>query len=283
MNIREIEAKSILTKSPVHHGYTANPYAGCEHCCVYCYARYLKDWTGHENEQWGEYLDVKHWKPLSDKQKAKLKGAEIFISSATDPYQDAELQYGRTRDLLEQLLGAEANVLVVTKSKNVLRDWDLLKELDATVGLSINTLDENFKYHMDRGSSIAERFSTLKELKSHGVRTVCFVSPIFPGVTDVPGIIEHATGVCDAVWIEHLVLNGDYKGPVLYYIRTHYPEYYEYYDRIFNKGELDLWWQFDDYIERWCKENKYEYAYSKFPKEHRDRPTVSNFRGHKGR
>lgn len=283
MKIQTIQAKNILTKSPVHHGYTASPYAGCQHNCMYCYAQYLKDWTGHEQDRWGEYIDVKDWSPLTEKQKNKLHGAEIFISSATDPYQPIEHQYLRTRRLLEELVGVGAEVLIVTKSVNVLRDWDLFEKLNATVALSINTLDEGFKSDMDNASTIEERIKALETLHNKGIHAVCFVSPIFPAITDIPAIIEAVTGKCDAVWIEHLVLNGDYKGPVLYYIKTHYPEYYEYYDRIFNKGELDLWWQFDDYMEQWCIENGYKYQYGKFPKEHRDRPTISNFRGHKGK
>lgn len=283
MQIREKTVKSILTKSPVHGGYTASPYAGCAHNCLYCYAKYLKDWTGHDNEQWGEYIDVKYWEPLTEKQKSKLHGAEIFISSATDPYQPAEIKYGRTRALLEELIGTEANILVVTKSNLVVKDIELFKKLDATVALSINTLDESFRSDMDKSSTVKAKLCTLNTLHKNGVHTVCFISPIFPGITDAPAIIKEVTGKCDAVYLEHLVLCPPYKGPVLYYIKTRYPNYYSYYDRIFNKGELDLWWQFDNYMEQWANENGYRYAYKKFPKEHRERPTLTNFRGHKGK
>ena len=142
MEIRKKEVKSILTKSPVHNGYTANPYAGCVHNCLYCYAKYLPDWTGHEGERWGEYVDVKYWPPLTEKQKKGLHGKSIFISSATDPYQDLEAEFGRTHALLEELRGTGAEILVVTKSCNVVWDAAILKDLNATVALSINTLDE---------------------------------------------------------------------------------------------------------------------------------------------
>lgn len=284
MKIQTIQAKNILTKSPVHGDFTASPYAGCVHNCVYCYAQYLKDWTGHENEEWGEYIDVKEWEPPTPKQKEHWRGKSVFISSATDPYQPVEMKYRRTRALLEQLVGLDMDVSIITKSALVLRDIDIFKELNATVALSINTLDEGFKNDMDKASSIEDRIKALDTLHKEGVHSVCFISPIFPGITNVPEIIEEMTGVCDAVWIEHLVLNGDYKGPVLYYVKTHYPEYYSFYDEIFNKGNLDLWWEFDDYMDEWCAENGYEYQYGKFPKEHHDLfPTVSNFRGHKGK
>lgn len=283
MRVNEKQVKSILTKSPVHHGYTASPYAGCAHNCLYCYAKYLPDWTGHEGERWGEYVDVKNWQPLTEKQKSKLRGKSIFISSATDPYQPIESEYRRTRTLLEELRGTEADILVVTKSALVLRDWELLKELNAKVAFSVNTLDEKFKADMDLASSIEDRVRTMKILHDQKVYTVCFVSPTFPGITDAPAIIKEVTGKCDEVYLEHLVLQNPYKGPVLYYIRTKYSNLYSYYDRIFNKGELDLWWQWDDYMEEWCRENRYEYSYEHFSKEHRDRPVVCNFRGHKGK
>lgn len=283
MIIREIEAKSIMTKSPVHGDYTANPYGGCQHNCLYCYAQYLKDWTGHEEERWGSYIDVKNWNPPTEKQKDQWRGKSVFISSATDPYQPIEAEYGRTRKLLKELVGLDMDVSIITKSDLAVTDAGLFKELNATVAFSINTLDDQFQQDMDKASCIQMRIAAMEALHRNGVHTVCFISPIFPGITDVPAIIKAVTGKCDAIWIEHLVLNGDYKGPVLYYVRTHYPECYWIYDRVFNKKDLQLWWDFDDYMQEWCKDNGYEYKYGKFPKEHRDHPTVSNFRGHKGK
>lgn len=283
MIVRKKEVKSILTKSPVHGNYTANPYAGCAHNCLYCYAKYLPEWTGHSGERWGEYLDVKYWEPLTEKQKKGLCGKSVFISSATDPYQDAEAEFGRTGELLKELRGTGAEITIVTKSCNVVWDAGLLKELHAKVALSINTLDEAFRADMDCGSTIGMRLAALEALHKNGVLTTCFISPIFPGITDAPAIIERVTGICDEVYLEHLVLQNPYKGPVLYYIRTKYPDLYPYYDRLFNKGQLDEWWQYDKYIEEWCKENGYEYSYNHFPKEHHGKPVVINFRGHKGK
>lgn len=283
MEIRKKKVKSILTKSPAHNGYTANPYVGCSHKCLYCYARYLPEWTGHEGERWGDYIDVKYWPPITDKVKKGLQGKSVFISSATDPYMDIEAEFGRTHALLKELKGTEANVLIVTKSCNVVWDIPLFKELNATVALSINTLDEDFKADMDCASSIEMRLAALEALHKSGVFTACFVSPVFPGITDAPALIGRATGICDEVYLEHLVLQNPYKGSVLFYIRTRYPSLYPYYDRLFNKGDLEEWWMWDDYMEEWCKENEYEYGYEHFPKKHRDKPVVINFRGHKGK
>ena len=82
--IREIEVKSVITKSnlPVSD-YSVNPYVGCTHGCRYCYASFMKRFTGHA-EPWGTFLDVKVWPEI--KNPKKYAGKELFIGSVTDPY-----------------------------------------------------------------------------------------------------------------------------------------------------------------------------------------------------
>ena len=142
--IREVETKNIMTKSslPVG-GYSVNPYVGCTHACKYCYASFMKRFTGH-TEEWGTFLDVKHWPEI--KNPKKYAGQRVVIGSVTDGYNPQEEQFGNTRKLLEQLIGSDADILICTKSDLVVRDIDLLKKLGrVTVSWSINTLDENFK------------------------------------------------------------------------------------------------------------------------------------------
>ena len=140
--IREVETKNIMTKSslPVG-GYSVNPYVGCTHACKYCYASFMKRFTGHK-EEWGTFLDVKHWPEI--KNPKKYAGQRVAIGSVTDGYNPQEEQFGNTRKLLEQLIGSDADILICTKSDLVVRDIDLLKKLGrVTVSWSINTLDEN--------------------------------------------------------------------------------------------------------------------------------------------
>ena len=196
--IREIKIKSVITKSnlPVCD-YSANPYIGCTHGCKYCYASFMKRFTGHE-EPWGEFLDVKHWPEI--KRPEQYAGREIFLSSVTDPYLPQEEQYGRTRALLEQLRGSGAKLSIATKSDLVLRDLDLISTFpEARVSWSVNTLDESFKDDMDSAVSIGRRLAAMKVFHDAGVRTTCFVSPIFPGITDVKAIIERAKGQCNLI------------------------------------------------------------------------------------
>ena len=146
--IRHIDTKSVISKTdlPVCD-YAANPYVGCTHACRYCYASFMKRFTGH-SEPWGTFLDVKHWPGIRDP--SRYAGAEIFIGSVTDPYNPQEAEFGRTRALLEQLRGSGAKLSIATKSDLVLRDLDLIREFpDARVSWSINTLDESFREDMD--------------------------------------------------------------------------------------------------------------------------------------
>ena len=176
--IRDVETKNIMTKStlPVG-GYSVNPYVGCTHGCKYCYASFMKRFTGH-TELWGTFLDVKHWPAI--KNPRKYAGQRVVIGSVTDGYLPQEEQFGNTRRLLEQLKGSGAEILICTKSDLVVRDIDLLKEMGkVTVSWSINTLDEGFKNDMDNAVSIQRRLDAMK--KSYDARnpTVCFFAPGF--------------------------------------------------------------------------------------------------------
>jgi hypothetical protein len=132
----------------------------------------------------------------------KYAGKEFFFGSVTDPYNPQEETYRRTRTLLEQLQGKcdGIKISIQTKSDLVLRDIDLIKTFpNARVGFSINTLDESFKNDMDRAVSIERRLAAMKKLHDEGVRTTCFISPIFPGITDVPAIIDRVKKQCNLV------------------------------------------------------------------------------------
>ena len=215
--IGEVETKNIMTKSslPVG-GYSVNPYVGCTHACKYCYASFMKRFTGH-TEEWGTFLDVKHWQAITNPK--KYAGQRIVIGSVTDGYNPQEEKFGNTRKLLEQLRGSGADILICTKSDLVVRDIDLLKELgQVTVSWSINTLDEDFRNDMDKAVSIERRIAAMKQVYDAGIRTVCFVSPVFPGITDFEAIFERVRDQCDLFWLENLNLRGGFKTTILDYI-----------------------------------------------------------------
>ena len=238
--IRKIEVKSVVTKSnlPVCE-YSVNPYVGCTHGCRYCYASFMKRFTGHA-EPWGGFLDVKHWPEI--KRPEKYAGKELFIGSVTDPYLPQEERYQRTRALLVQLQGSGAKISIATKSDLVLRDLDLIRTFpDARVSWSINTLDEAFQGDMDGAVSIERRLAAMKAFHSAGVRTTCFISPIFPGITDVKAVIDRAKAQCNLIWLENLNLRGSYKAVIMDYIREKHPQFLPLYQEIYSRNDRRYW------------------------------------------
>ena len=252
MIIREIQTKNPLTKSdlPVSD-YSLNPYLGCEHGCKYCYACFMKRFTGHE-EPWGSFVDVKYWKPLIHPE--RYAGKEVFLGSVTDPYQPAEEKYRRTRAVLEELRGSGVKLSIATKSDLVLRDLDLIQSFpEARVSWSINTLDERFKDDMDKAVSIGRRLAAMKAFHDAGVRTTCFISPIFPGITDVPAIIQRAKDDCNLIWLENLNLRGTFKPVILNYIREKRPELEPLYQKKKKKGSRGYWQALDEALRAYCE------------------------------
>ena len=234
--IGEVETKNIMTKSslPVG-GYSVNPYVGCTHACKYCYASFMKRFIGH-TEDWGTFLDVKYWQTIKNPE--KYASQRVVIGSVTDGYNPQEEKFGNTRKLLEQLRGSGADILITTKSDLVLRDIDLLKELgQVTVSWSINTLDEDFKNDMDQAVSIERRIAAMKQVYDAGIRTVCFVSPVFPGITDIEAIFERVKDQCDLFWLENLNLRGGFKKTIMDYIAEKHPELVPLDDEIYNKHD----------------------------------------------
>ncbi len=264
--IQEIQVKTVLTKSnlPVSD-YSVNPYVGCTHACKYCYASFMKRFTNHP-EPWGAFLDVKYWPEIKNPE--KYAGKELFISSVTDPYNPQEEKFRRTRALLEQLAGSGVRLSIQTKSDLVLRDMDLIREFpDARVGFSINTLDEDFRADMDSAVSIERRLAAMKELHDAGIRTTCFVSPIFPGITDVEAIIGRVKDQCNLIWLENLNLRGSYRSVILQYIREKYPKLYPLYEEIYIRGSRAYWEALDGRVRAYALQNGLEYV--------RDDDTVS--------
>ncbi len=244
MKIQEIEVKSVMTKSnlPVAD-FSVNPYVGCLHGCKYCYASFMKRFTNHP-EPWGEFIDVKYWPEI--KNARKYAGKEAFFGSVTDCYQPHEAKYKRTRALLEQLQGSGISISIATKSDLVLRDLDLIKTFpNARVSWSINTLDESFRKEMDVAVSIERRLEAMRQFYEAGVQTTCFISPIFPGITDVEAIIRKAKNYCNLVWLENLNLRGDYKGKILAWIHQNHPELDQLYYDIYTKKDRAYWMQLD--------------------------------------
>lgn len=262
--IRDVDTKNIMTKSslPVG-GYSVNPYVGCTHGCKYCYASFMKRFTGH-TEAWGTFLDVKRWPEIKNPQ--KYRGQRVVIGSVTDGYLPQEAWFRNTRKLLEQLKDSGAELLICTKSDLVVRDLDLLREMGkVTVSWSVNTLDEAFRADMDKAVSIERRLDAMKQVYDAGIRTVCFISPVFPGITDFEAIFRRVKDQCDLVWLENLNLRGGFKGEILAYIGEKYPQLVPLYHAIYNKGDRSYFRALEEQAARLAAENDCPFVDNELP------------------
>lgn len=278
MKIQEKEVKEIMTKTnlPVSD-FAVNAYVGCYHACKYCYASFMKRFTNHP-EPWGEFIDVKNWPAIKDR--GQFRGKEAFFSSVTDPYQPHEARFKRTRMILEQLQGSGIRLSISTKSDLILRDLDLIKTFPGSrVSWSINTLDEEFRKEMDRAVSIERRLEAMRQFYEAGIETTCFISPIFPGITDVKAIIEQVKGQCNLVWLENLNLRGDYKGRILQWVHEHRPDLDDLYREIYTKGNRMYWSMLNDKLRIYCENNGFRYVRNDdtVRSKHGELPVVCNY------
>ena len=202
MIVREIFAKSVLSKSQIYD-YAINPYVGCSHSCRYCYAAFMRRFTGHK-EKWGEFVDIKINVPelLAREIKRKRMG-RVWVSGVCDPYQAVEKKYELTRQCLEILVENQWPVTIQTKSPLVLRDIEILeKSKDIEVGFSITAADEKIRKLFEPGASpIKERIHALDVLHSRGIQTFAMIAPILPGAE---GLIEELSGKVDHILIDRV-------------------------------------------------------------------------------
>ncbi len=232
-------SKSIVNKveSPdVGMLWSANPYQGCEHGCVYCYARNSHEYWGYSAgldfesrivvkknapELLRKFLSQKSWTP-----------AVISLSGNTDCYQPIERQMRITRGLLEVCLDFRNPVGIITKNSLVLRDLDLLQELSSRnlvrVFTSITSLDEDLRRVLEpRTSAYRQRLKVLETLSAKGIPTGVMAAPIIPGLNDshLPAILEAAAGA-GALWAGYTMvrLNGAVGMLFKEWLDTTFPE-----------------------------------------------------------
>ena len=266
---KTIPVKNWITPSKLPGvDYVVNPYVGCPHKCVYCYAEFMKSFTDH-TEDWGDFLDIKQCdRPVPT---GRLDGKSIVISSVTDPYNAFERQYRNTRQILEQLQGTHAHITIITKSDLVLRDIDLIGNLEnVEVAISLNSLDDTFRRHFEpRAPDAKRRLEALHQLHEAGIGTVLFMSPIFPGITDFTEIVKASSHWVDTYWFENLNLKNAARNKVARAIGRHYPELIPLYRTIYREGDTSYWSGLMEEIENFCFENAIAYRNLFHPRRNR--------------
>lgn len=235
----EVYPKTILNKveSPdIPLEYSMNPYQGCEHGCVYCYARNTHPYWGYsaglEFEQ--KILYKKNAAQLlEDKLKSpNWKAAPVMLSGNTDCYQPAEKDLKITRSVLEVFLKYRHPVGIITKNSLVLRDLDILQELNehqlVHVAISITTLDDELRRFMEpRTSSTTGRLNTVEQLSKAGIPVMVMIAPIIPGLNEHE-ILEIASEVAGrgalSIGSTLVRLNGDVALIFEDWLQKNYPD-----------------------------------------------------------
>ena len=232
-------SRSVLAEndSPdVGFRYSVNPYRGCEHGCIYCYAR-----PSHEYLGFSAGLDFERRIVVKDDAPSLLRqafsrpgwqGDVVALSGNTDCYQPVERHLGLTRRCLEVIVECRNPVVVITKSALVIRDADLLAALAADgaahVFVSLTTLDDDLAARLEpRAARPARRLDAIRALNAAGVPTGVLVAPVIPGVTDaeVPRLLQAAAaaGARAARWTL-LRLPPPVDGLFQAWLAEHYPE-----------------------------------------------------------
>src|SRR5213594_1170208 len=196
--------KSIITRntSPdVGFETSLNPYRGCEHGCIYCYARPTHEYLGFSaGLDFESKIMVKTNAPellCAELESPRWKPQTLVMSGVTDPYQPIERKLCITRGCLEVLAKFRNPVAIITKNRLVTRDIDFLRELAtynaAAVNISVTSLDAKLQRLLEpRTSPPSARIETIQQLRSAGIPTGVMVAPIIPGLTDheVPKILK---------------------------------------------------------------------------------------------
>jgi len=248
VRVGERRCKTILGRSGIGSvDYSVNPYLGCEHGCVYCYARFMSR-MGHAGEEWGSFVDIKvnALERLRVEAPRRRQGV-VLLSSVTDPYQPLERKFQLTRGSLQILQEHQFPVTVQTKSDLVLRDLDLLRRFDdCEVGLTITTTDEGVRRVFEpRASPVHARLAALRKLSEAGIATYAFLGPLLPYLSEdgLPDLLDGLAESVGRVIVDRLNIKCGNLSPIRRALSGHYPHLQpmfesalpsssEYYDRL---------------------------------------------------
>ncbi|NRF95997.1 radical SAM protein [Paenibacillus frigoriresistens] len=223
IQIKHIVAKKILTeaKGYLDIGFThsLNPYSGCAFSCRYCYVREMPI-QKFKDIPWGEWLDIKinaaeSYRKEINKLREKNKTVNIFMSSATDPYQPIERKAKVTRGILEEMIENPPDLIQIqTRSPLITRDIDLLVKLKekckVLVSMTVETDREDIKQIFSTyAPGIKLRIKALKEVHESGITTQASISPVLPFTSDFPKVFE---GIADQIWIDTLSIGDGSMG-----------------------------------------------------------------------
>jgi DNA repair photolyase len=206
-----LPVRSILNRcdsNRVPFEWTINPYRGCEFACKYCYARYTHEYMELDGGEFEKKIyvkkdaaallarDVSGKYSYASEESHGERPDHIAIGTATDPYQPAEREYGVTRACLEELAKREGmSISIITKSNQIVRDIDVLKQIAARsslqIDITVTTLRPRLARLLEpRAPQPRLRLAAVKELREAGLAVGVSASPLLPGITDGEGELE---------------------------------------------------------------------------------------------
>jgi DNA repair photolyase len=263
VRIGEVLCKTIMGRSGIGGvDYSINPYLGCAHGCVYCYARFMRR-MGHKGEDWGTFVDVKvnALERLMD-EAPKRRIGKVLLSSVTDPYQPLERKYQLTRGVLEILVDHQFPVSILTKSDLVLRDVELIKKLDTVeVGFTITTRDNRVREAFEPGSSSVEaRLAALREMSDEGIPTWVFIGPVLPYLTEesLEPLLDEFAGCVNRVIVDRLNIKAGNMPSIRRALNYHYPDLKPLFESAL-KSDSDYYRKFRERVEGMCRRRSIPY------------------------
>lgn len=260
VEVRRVQVKNLVTRSGLGEGLAINPYVGCPHKCVYCYAACINYAGVERGQEWGAFLDVKV--PSSPINLAKVFRRGIFFSSMTDAYNPYEEKAEVTRGILRELIPAEPKISILTKSKLVTRDIDLFKQFKKIkISFSFSSLDDGFRRLAEpHASSPLDKIKAMDELNSAGIATGAFIAPIFPEISHPLAIAEAVAPRAKDVWFDSLHLRPQNRDKVMALALRLHPDLRELYEDIFNRKNNLYWINLGRKIKEFCRERSIKHS-----------------------
>jgi DNA repair photolyase len=240
--VREVECRTVLNRSSIGD-YSLNCYTGCQHACVYCYARFMQRFHPHP-EPWGEFVDVKTNAPEAlQKQLKRARPGGVFMSSACDAWQPLERSYQLTRACCQLLTEHGFGVHALTKNVLVLRDLDAFRPGLSRVGTTITTLDaELARLWEPAASPVEERWRIVETAHEAGLETSVMFGPLLPWLSDGQESLDALFGRAadagvDIIWVDAMNPRPRVWPAVGQLVRRQWPELHEGYSRVLHDAE----------------------------------------------
>jgi DNA repair photolyase len=254
VRFHEVHARSALNRVPdrsrVPFRWTINPYRGCTHACVYCYARPTHTYLGlNAREDFEREIVVKVNVP--ERLRAELarpgwRGEHVALGTNTDPYQWVEGRYRLMEGIWEALLEARNPCSVLTRSPLLLRDVELMSRLAAetqfAANLSVPTLDEAvWRQSEPHSPHPRKRIEAVAELNRAGVPAGVLIAPLMPGINDGPEQVERILELCAEAGAASvggipLHLRGEVRAIFLDWLRDRRPDLVSRYEELYERG-----------------------------------------------